>query len=208
MLCRNPLFAFRLLWRSIRFNSTPVVHVYARLLKESQTLSTTPRVLGGLLSSVGHDGGPRARILRARPGAVAHEIPQERLSMSTSTLSRSTPTSPPRLPSLTRLSALALLVITLTVLSISFYWLEHHKARHATVLGDTTNPDHATVTVLIKNIDPTAARIRGQLELKGPGSLVDALTHDLKEDATLVGNRVTNPAVVSKANVRPEFVSV
>jgi hypothetical protein len=130
------------------------------------------------------------------------------LSRSTPTPSRSTPTGPPRLPSLTRLSALALLVITLTVLSISFYWLEHHKARHATVLGDTTNPDHATVTVLIQNIDPSTARISAQLELKGAGSLVDARTHDLKEDATLVSNAVTNPTVVSKANERPEFVSV
>ena len=115
------------------------------------------------------------------------------LSRSTPTPSRPTPTGPPRLPSLTRLSALALLVITLTVLSISFYWLEHHKARHATVLGDTTNPDHATVTVLIQNIDPSTARISAQLELKGAGSLVDARTHDLKEDATLVSNAVTNP---------------
>ena len=49
------------------------------------------------------------------------------LSRSTPTPSRSTPTGPPRLPSLTRLSALALLVITLTVLSISFYWLESLK---------------------------------------------------------------------------------
>src|SRR5580693_3382841 len=135
--------------------------------------------------------------------------------MSTSTLGRptstavpSTPTGPPRLPSLTRLSALALLVITLTVLSISFYWLEHHKARHATVLGDTTNPDHMTVTVLIQNIDPSTARVSAQLELKGAGSLVDARTHDLREDATLVSNAVTNPTVVSKANERPEFVSV
>src|SRR6201995_659733 len=141
--------------------------------------------------------------------------PQERVSMSTSTLSRSTPTpsrstptGPPRLPSLTRLSALALLVITLTVLSISFYWLEHHKARHATVLGDTTNPDHATVTVLIQNIDPSTARISAQLELKSAGSLVDERTHDLKEDAPLVSNAVTNPTVVAKANERPEFVSV
>ena len=45
---------------------------------------------------------------------------------------------------------LSLLVITLTVLSVSFYWLEHHKTRHATILGDTTNPDHMTVTVLIQ----------------------------------------------------------
>ena len=124
--------------------------------------------------------------------------------MSTSTLSRSTPTpsrptppDSPRLPSVARLTSLALLVITITVLSISFYWLEHHKARHATVLGDTTNPDHATVTVLIQNIDPATARISAQLELKGAGSLVDARTHDLKEDATLVSNAVTNPTVVS-----------
>ena len=102
---------------------------------------------------------------------------------------------------------MALLVITLTVLSISFYWLEHHKARHATVLGDTTNPDHATVTVLIQNIDPSTARISAQLELKGAGSLVDGRTHDLKEDATLVSNAVTNPTVVAKANERPEFVT-
>lgn len=135
--------------------------------------------------------------------------------MSTSTLSRSTPapnrpssTDSPRLPSLSRLSALALLVITLTVLSISFYWLEHHKARDATALGDTANPDHVTVTVLIQNVDPSTARISAQVELKGAGSLVDERTHDLKEDATLVSNAVTNPTVVAKADERPEFVAV
>ncbi len=135
--------------------------------------------------------------------------------MSTSTLGRptstavpSTPTGPPRLPSVARLTSLALLVITLTVLSISFYWLEHHKARHPTVLGDTTNPDHMNVTVLIQNVDPSTARVSAQLELKGAGSLVDERTHDLKEDATLISNAVTNPTVVTKANERPEFVSV
>jgi Domain of unknown function (DUF4436) len=107
-----------------------------------------------------------------------------------------------------RLTSLALLVITLTVLSISFYWLEHHKARHPTVLGDTANPDHVTVTVLIQNVDPSTARVSAQLELKGSGSLVDQRTHDFKEDATLISNAVTNPTVVAKANERPEFVSV
>jgi hypothetical protein len=85
------------------------------------------------------------------------------------------------------------------------YWLEHHKGRHATVLGDTANPDHVTVTVLIQNIDPSTARISAQLELRGAGSLVDEHTHDLKEDATLISNAVTNPTVISKANERPEF---
>jgi len=147
--------------------------------------------------------------------AIAHEIPQERLSMSTSTLSRSTSTpsrltttGSPRLPSVARLISLALVVITLTVLSISFYWMEHHKGSHATVLGDTTNPDHMTVTLLIQSIDPSTARVSAQLELRGAGSLVDERTHDLKEDATLTSNAVTNPTVVSKANERPEFVSV
>lgn len=126
----------------------------------------------------------------------------------TSTPSRSTPTVAPRLPSVARLTSLALLVITLTVLSITFYWLEHHKARHPTVLGDTANPDHVTVTVLIQNVDPSTARVSAQLELKGSGSLVDQRTHDFKEDATLISNAVTNPTVVAKANERPEFVSV
>jgi Domain of unknown function (DUF4436) len=135
--------------------------------------------------------------------------------MSTSTLSRSTPTpsrptppDSPRLPSVARLSSLALLVITITVLSISFYWLEHHKTRHPTVLGDTANPDHMTVTVLIQKVDPSTARVSAQLELRGSGSLVDERTHDLKEDATLTSNAVTNATVVAKANERPEFVSV
>jgi Domain of unknown function (DUF4436) len=135
--------------------------------------------------------------------------------MSTSTLGRSTsaqseptPAGAPRLPSVARLSSLALLVITLTVLSISLYWMEHHKARHALVLGETTNPDHVTVTVLIQNVDPSTARISAQVELKGAGALIDDRTHDLKEDATLISNAVTNPTVVAKANERPEFVSV
>jgi hypothetical protein len=130
------------------------------------------------------------------------------LDRSTSTPSRPTPNGSPRLPSVARLTSLALLVITLTVLSISFYWLEHHKGRHPTVLGDTANPDHVTVTVLIQNVDPSTARISAQLELRGAGSLVDERTHDLKEDATLVSNAVTNPTMVSKANERPEFVAV
>ena len=99
--------------------------------------------------------------------------------MSTSTLSRSTPgrsdpTPPgaPRLPSVARLSLLSLLVITLTVLSVSMYWLEHHKTRHPTLLGDTTSPDHMTVTVLIQKVDPSTARVSAQLELKGEGALV------------------------------------
>jgi hypothetical protein len=132
--------------------------------------------------------------------------------MSTSTLSRATPTAsttgPPRLPSMAKLISLALLVVALTVVSISFYWLEHHKGHHPTVLGDTDNPDHMTITVLIQKIDPSAARVSAQLELRGEGSLVDERTHDLKEDATLITNAVTNPTVVSKANERPEFVSV
>jgi Domain of unknown function (DUF4436) len=88
------------------------------------------------------------------------------------------------------------------------YWLEHHKGHHPTVLGDTANPDHMTLTVLIQKIDPATARVSAQLELKGAGSLVDEHTHDLKEDATLISNAVTNPTVVSKAHERPEFTSV
>jgi hypothetical protein len=130
--------------------------------------------------------------------------------MPTSTLSRLTPTttSSPRLPSLAKLISLALVVVAFTGLSISFYWLEHHKSHRATVLGDTANPDHMTLTVLIQKIDPSTARVSAQLELKGAGSLVDPHTHNLKEDATLVSNAVINPTVVSKANERPEFVSV
>jgi Domain of unknown function (DUF4436) len=135
--------------------------------------------------------------------------------MSTSTLSRSsstpslpTPPGSPRLPSVARLSLLSLLVITLTVLSVSLYWLEHHKTRHPTILGDTANPDRMTVTVLIQKVDPSTARVSAQLELRGSGSLLDERTHELKEDATLTSNAVTNATVVAKANERPEFVSV
>lgn len=130
------------------------------------------------------------------------------LGRPTSTPSPSTPVGPPRLPRVARLSSLALLVITLTVLSISLYWLEHHKGRHPTVLGDTANPDHVTVIVLIQNVDPSTARVSAQLELKGAGSLVDERTHDFNEDVTLISNAVTNRTVVVKANERPEFVSV
>jgi len=87
------------------------------------------------------------------------------------------------------------------------YWLEHHKTRHPTILGDTANPDHMTVTVLIQKVDPSTARVSAQLELKGSGSLLDERTHELKEDATLTSNAVTNATVVAKANERPEFVS-
>jgi hypothetical protein len=123
-------------------------------------------------------------------------------------MSTTSTTGPPRLPSLAKLISLTLFVITLTVLSISFYWLEHHKGQHATVLGDAGNPDHMTLTVLIQKIDPSTARLSAQVELRGAGSLVDERTHNLKEDATLVSNAVTNPTVTSKANERPEFVSV
>jgi len=130
------------------------------------------------------------------------------LSRSSSTPSRPTPPGSPRLPSVARLSFLSLLVITLTVLSVSLYWLEHHKTRHPTILGDTANPDRMTVTVLIQKVDPSTARVSAQLELRGSGSLVDERTHELKEDATLTSNAVTNATVVAKANERPEFVSV
>ena len=128
--------------------------------------------------------------------------------MSLSTQSDSTTAGAVRLPSVARLSLLSLLVITLTVLSVSLYWLEHHKTRHPTVLGDTAGPDHMTVTVLIQKVDPSTARISAQLELKGEGSLVDKQTHELNEDATLTSNAVTNATVVAKANERPQFVAV
>ena len=90
--------------------------------------------------------------------------------MSTSTLTmpmRTTSTTgPPRPPSLAKLIFLSLLVVALTVLSISLYWLEHHKGHHPTVLGDTDNPDHVTLTILIQKIDPSTARVSAQLELK------------------------------------------
>jgi hypothetical protein len=131
--------------------------------------------------------------------------------MSTSTLRmpiRTTATpDPPRPPSLAKLVSLILLVVVLTVLSISLYWLEHHKGHHPTVLGETGNPDHVTLTVLIQKIDPSTARVSAQLELKGAGSLVDEHTHELKEDATLISNAVSNRTVVTKAHQRPEFVS-
>jgi RND superfamily putative drug exporter len=117
-------------------------------------------------------------------------------------------TGPPRQPSLAKLIFLSLLVVALTVLSVSLYWVEHHKGHHPTVLGETDNPDHVTLTVLIQKIDPSTARISAQLELKGAGSLVDEHTHELKEDATLISNAVSNRTLVSKAHQRPEFVSV
>jgi hypothetical protein len=107
-----------------------------------------------------------------------------------------------------KLVSLALVVVALTGVSISMYWLEHHKSHRATVLGDADNPDHMTLSVLIQKIDPSTARISAQLELRGAGSLVDEHSHNLKEDATLVSNAVTNPTVVAKANERPQFVSV
>jgi uncharacterized membrane protein len=116
--------------------------------------------------------------------------------------------SPSRPPSLTRLAALVLLVVVLTLVSISLYWVEHHKGHHPTVLGDTANPDHVTLTVLVQKIDPSTARLNAQLELKGAGSLVDEQTHELKEDVTLISNTVSNRTQVSKAHQRPEFVSV
>jgi hypothetical protein len=71
--------------------------------------------------------------------------------MSTSTLTMPIPkppktstTGPPRQPSLAKLIFLSLLVVALTVLSVSLYWVEHHKGHHPTVLGDTDNPDHVT----------------------------------------------------------------
>ena len=128
--------------------------------------------------------------------------------MSTSAHNDSTTVGAPRLPSVARLSLLSLLVITLTVLSVSLYWLEHHKTRHPTMLGDTTNPDRMTVTVLIQKVDPSTARVSAQLELKGAGALLDEHTHELKEDATLTSNAVSNATVVAKANERPEFVAV
>jgi len=126
----------------------------------------------------------------------------ERLRMSAPT------TRPSNLPSLTKLISLALLVIVLTGMSVSLYWLERDKNHRAAVLGETDNPDHMTVTVLIQKVDPSTARVNAQLELRGEGSLVDEHTHTLKEDVTLVSNAVTNPTVVAKANERPQFVSV
>ena len=78
--------------------------------------------------------------------------------MSLSTQSDSTTGGAVRLPSVARLSFLSLLVITLTVLSVSLYWLEHHKTRHPTILGDTAGPDHMTVTV---DQRPVGAQGRG-----------------------------------------------
>ena len=131
--------------------------------------------------------------------------------MSMSTLSRPTSptyTGPPRLPGLAKLISLTLLVVALTILSISLYWLEHHKGHHPTVLGDDDSPDHMTLTVLIQKIDPSTARVSAQVELRGAGSLVDERTHDLKDDATLISNAVTNPTVTAKAYERPQFASV
>jgi hypothetical protein len=122
-------------------------------------------------------------------------------------MSTSTP-GEPRLPSPAKLIWLTLLVVVLTALSISFYWLEHHKGNHPTVLGDTDNPDHVTLTILVQKVDPSTARISAQMELRGAGSLVDEHSHDLKEDVTLISNTVSDRTRVSKAQERPEFVSV
>jgi hypothetical protein len=119
-----------------------------------------------------------------------------------------TPTTrPPRVPSVAKLLGLTLLVFVLTALSISLYWLEHHNGHHPTVLGDTENPDHVTVTLLIQKIDPSTARINAQLELKGSGSLVDERTHELNDDVTLITNAVSDRTTVSKAHQRPEYAS-
>jgi hypothetical protein len=117
-------------------------------------------------------------------------------------------TGPPRVPSVARLIGLTLLVVVLTVLSISLYWLEHHNGHHPTVLGDTDNPDHVTLTLLVQKIDPSTARINAQLELKGAGSLVDERTHELNQDVTLISNAVSDRTAISKAHQRPEFASV
>ena len=130
------------------------------------------------------------------------------LGRSTSAPSGSTPAGAPRLPSVARLSSLALLVITLTVLSISLYWMEHHKARHALVLGDAVNPGSHDRHALDPERRPSHCTHQRSGGTQGSGALVDDRTHDLKEDATLISNAVTNPTVVAKANERPEFVSV
>jgi hypothetical protein len=125
-----------------------------------------------------------------------------RLSMSTSTPGQ------PSLPSPAKLIWLTLLVVLLTALSISLYWLEHHKGNHPTVLGDTDNPDHVTLTLLIQKVDPATARINAQMQVKGAGSLLDEHSHDLKENVTLINNTVSDRTLVSKAQERPEFTSV
>lgn len=114
----------------------------------------------------------------------------------------------PTLPSLAKLISLGLLVIVLTAMSVSFYWLERDRGDRPTILGEAANPDHMTLNVLIQKVDPSTARINAQLQLRGEGALVDQQTHNLKEDATLTSNAVSNPTVVAKANERPEYVSV
>ena len=94
--------------------------------------------------------------------------------MSTSTLSRSTPaasesTPPgaPRLPSVARLSFTIAACHYADGLERLHVLAGDHKTRHATILGDTTSPDHMTVNVLIQNVDPSTARVSAQLQLKG-----------------------------------------
>ncbi|TDH18894.1 DUF4436 domain-containing protein [Mycobacteroides franklinii] len=112
-----------------------------------------------------------------------------------------------RLPSVPRLVGLGILVVVVTCMSVSLYWWERDRGDRATVLGETSNPDRVNISVLIQKVDPATARISAQLEVRGEGALVDE-HHNLKEDATLVSNAVTNPTVVAKANERPEYVSV
>ncbi|MGH3726307.1 MAG: DUF4436 family protein [Mycobacterium sp.] len=120
----------------------------------------------------------------------------------------STPSaSSPRVPSFAKLISLAVLVVVAACLSVALYWFERDRGDRATVLGETGNPDHMTVTLLVQKVDPSTARISAQLQLRGEGDLVDE-HHNLKQDATLVSNAVTNPTVVAKANERPEYVSV
>jgi hypothetical protein len=122
-------------------------------------------------------------------------------------MSTASTTGPERRPSVAKLIGLTLLVVVLTVLSVSLYWLEHHNGHHPTVLGESDNPDHVTLTLLIQKIDPSTARVSAQFELKGAGSLVDERTHELKQDVTLITNAVSDRTVVAKANQRPEYVS-
>jgi hypothetical protein len=99
---------------------------------------------------------------------------EERLNMSTTLtmpIPKASTTGPSRAPSVAKLMGLTILVVVLTVLSISLYWLEHHNGHHPTVLGDTDNPDHVTLNLLILENRPVHSAGKRPIGAKGRGLL-------------------------------------
>ncbi|SKH58836.1 putative conserved membrane protein [Mycobacteroides abscessus subsp. massiliense] len=115
--------------------------------------------------------------------------------------------SPLRLPSVSKLIGLAVLIVMLASLSVSLYWWERGQDSRVTVLEDSGNPDRVNIRLLIQKVDPAAARVSAQLQVRGEGALIDEYRY-LKEDVTVVSNAVTNRTVVAKSNERPDYVPV